>query len=264
MIPGMSPAGATVSIVVPTFREVPNIEPLVRRTFEAVRQAGIPAEMILVDDDSRDGTVETVGWLSSEFPVRVEVRTDRRGLSSAVLRGFELARGDVFVVMDADLQHPPELIPDLAQPVIEGRADMAFGSRYTPGGRIAERWPWHRRLASRVATLLARPLVPLRDPMSGFFALDRETWRRAEKLRPTGFKIGLELAVKARCKHLTEIPFRFAARSSGHSKLRLAQQFEYLEQLVRLYWFRHRRVLAMALVISMGVISCAFMLRLTG
>ena len=177
-------------------------------------------------------------------------------MSSAVLRGFELAGGALLVVMDADLQHPPELIPLLVQPLLEDRADMVFGSRYAPGGEIAGDWPWHRRLVSRIATLLARPLVPLRDPMSGFFSLHRDTWRRAKRLRPAGFKIGLELAVKARCERLVEIPITFATRSSGRSKLRLRQQLQYLAQLASLYWFRHKAAVALLLVVGVAIATC--------
>ena len=236
----MTGVDSAVSIIVPVYREGPNIEPLVRRSFAALHDARVEAEMILVDDDSGDQTVQIVERLASQFPVHITVRTGRRGLSSAVLHGFARAANDVLVVMDADLQHPPEAIPNLVRPIAAGQADIVFGSRYAPGGAIAGDWPILRRLGSRVATLLARPLVPVKDPMSGFFALHRDTWLRAAELNPMGYKIGLELAVKARCRRCLEVPITFSVRQAGTSKLTIRQQAQYLRQLVHLYWYRYR------------------------
>ena len=229
-----------ISIVVPVYREAANIEPLVRRTFAALGHVRFEGEMILVDDDSRDGTVEIVERLATDFPVRLSVRTDQRGLSSAVVHGFGLARNDILVVMDADLQHPPEAIPNMVNPVVTGQAEMTFGSRYAPGGQVAEQWPLLRRLASALATLLARPLVPLSDPMSGFFALHRRIWQQSEQVRPMGYKIGLEIAVKARCRRFAEVPIVFSTRHAGASKLTLRQQLQYVRHLLHLYWHRHK------------------------
>jgi dolichol-phosphate mannosyltransferase len=226
-----------VSVVVPAYREADNLRPLCERVFAATKGADLDAELIIVDDNSRDGSAEAVQELGSRFDVRIVVRTDQRGLASAVLRGFAEARGQVLVVMDADLQHPPEKIPELVECITSGRADFAVGSRYA-GGRIQEGWSLLRRLNSRVATLLARPLTPVRDSMSGFFALHRETWMRASRLDPIGYKIGLELMVKARCRRCVEVPIVFAHRAGGESKLALAEQLRYLRHLLRLYRFR--------------------------
>ena len=151
----VSTARPAVSVIVPAYREAPNLRPLTERVFAATGQAGLDAELIVVDDNSQDGSVETVEELARRFPVRIVVRTQERGLSSAVLRGFEEAMGDVLVVMDADLQHPPEKIPELVECLTAGRADFALGSRYAGQGRIDRDWPLVRRLNSKVATLLA-------------------------------------------------------------------------------------------------------------
>ncbi len=222
----------------PTFREAPNIRPLVERVFAATARAGREAELILVDDDSRDGTEAIVESLRSHHPVRLVVRRDARGLSSAVLAGFGEAKYDRFVVLDADLQHPPEMIPTLLSRLDEGDCDFVIGTRYGGKGGVAWEWPLRRRLASRVAMLLARPLVPLSDPMSGFFAIRRETWERAAPLDPIGYKIALELYVKARCKRPAEVPIRFATRLAGASKFGVVEQIRYLHHLSRLYRFR--------------------------
>lgn len=245
-----SPLSA-VSIIVPTFREAANIKPLVERVFAATRGAGIEAELILVDDDSQDGTEAVVGSLRSQYLVRLIVRRAARGLSSAVLAGFEEAEFDRFVVLDADLQHPPEMIPALLSRLDESGCDFAVATRYGGEGFIDPTWPFPRRWASRLATLLARPLAPLSDPMSGFFALHRRTWERAAKLDPIGYKIALELYVKAGCRRPGEVPIRFAARQAGASKLSSAVAWRCLLHLGRLYWFRFP--LATVGVVTAGV-----------
>jgi len=234
----VSTAPPSVSIVVPAYRECANLRPLVERAFAAVEQAGLSAELIVVDDNSADGSVEAVRELAERYPVRIVVRERERGLSSAVLRGFAEAGGDIFVVMDADLQHPPEKIPELAACIADGTADFALGSRYVGRAAIGRDWPIFRRLNSWGATLLARPLTSVRDPMSGFFALHRDTWRRAATLNPVGYKIALELIVKARCRRCVEVPIVFGERQAGQSKLSLREQLRYLRHLARLYRFR--------------------------
>ncbi len=245
----------SVSVVVPAYREAPNIEPLTRRVFDALPAARFDAELIFVDDNSGDGSVEIAERLAAEYAVRILVRTDARGLASAVLHGFEHAEKDVLVVMDGDLQHPPEAIPDLVEAVARDGADLAVGSRYVAGGDIVGEWSFLRNINSLGATLLARPLVRLRDPMSGFCALRRETWRRAAKLNPVGYKITLELAVKARCKRCVEIPISFGMREAGSSKLSLTEQLRYVEHLSRLYWFRFKWPIIGALVVAAAAIT---------
>ncbi len=226
-----------ISVIVPTYREVDNVALLTERVFKAVRDAGIPCELILVDDNSRDGSVEAIEKLKPNYAVRMIVREDQRGLSTAVLRGFEDAKGKIFLVMDADLSHPPEKIPDLYAPIRSGEADFVFGSRYVSGGETKD-WPFIRKLNSRVATLLARPLTRATDPMAGFFCLSRATWENAAPLNPLGYKIGLELLIKGRCRKLLDVPIVFADRHAGKSKLTFTQQLLYLIHLKRMYFFK--------------------------
>jgi dolichol-phosphate mannosyltransferase len=228
-----------LSIIVPTYQEAPNLRPLCLRVFEATRLAGIIAEVIIVDDDSRDGSEAIVQDLAAEYDIRIIVRKGERGLSSAVLRGIAEARHDVFMVIDADLSHPPESIPAVAEPVFTGAAEFVVGSRYVGGG-VTKDWPLLRKLNSWAATLLARPLTPVRDPMAGFFCLSRATWQRAERLNPIGYKIALELMVKCRCRRYAEVPIVFRDRLHGTSKLTVWQQLYYLQQVLSLYWFRFR------------------------
>src|SRR5688572_617284 len=222
-----------VSIIIPTLNEAKNLPELLRRIDAAM--AGGAYEVIVVDDASTDDTPAVCAELEKQYPLRLRVRPQAHGgLAGAVLEGFSLARGDVLVTMDADLQHPPEKIPELLAALeqdSEGAApaEFALGSRYAAGGSTAEKWGPVRRLNSWIATVLARPFAgPTSDPMSGFFALRRQTYERAQRLLPLGYKVGLELMCKCRVRDVREVPIHFDARAHGQSKLTLAQQFKYL------------------------------------
>lgn len=245
-----------VSVIVPTYKEALNIPILTRRLFEALNRAEIPGELIFVDDNSQDGTERVVGELATQYPVRLIVRTQERGLSSAVVRGFHEARHEILLCMDADLSHPPESVPEVIEPIAEGRADFSVGSRYVSGGSTKDDWGFFRWLNSMVATLLARPLTAVRDPMAGFFCLKRTTLDAAEAagLNPIGYKIALEILIKSRCGRVEEVPIEFSDRLHGSSKLTFRQQLEYLQHLCRLYRFRYPLLIPVAAV---GVISVA-------
>lgn len=189
------------------------------------------------------------------YPLRLVTRAiPKDGLSGAVLHGIAHAHGRHLVVMDGDLQHPPEKIPELLAVIETGRAEFALGSRYVSGGGIAQSWSAFRRLNSNVATLLARPFAgTVRDPMSGFFALSRATFDRGKFIAPLGYKIALELICKCRVNRVEEVPILFALRERGQSKLSLTQQVKYLEHLSRLYDFTFPRLVPAAkFVITVG------------
>ena len=235
-------AAELISIIVPTLNEAENIPLLVPRL--AAVLAGRPWELILVDDNSHDRTREVCAELAQTYPLRLLVREHPlHGLSGAVLDGIAQSKGDLLVVMDADLQHPPEKVPELLAVIESGRGDFALGSRHQPGASTAENWGAFRKLNSWVATLLARPFAgSVKDPMSGFFALQRTTYARAQRLTPLGYKIALELICKCRVTHVVEVPIRFGLRQHGRSKLSMKQQFHYLEHLSRLYDFTFPRL----------------------
>ncbi len=229
-------ATAGLSIVVPTFRERANIGPLIE-AFEGVFGPDPAAvELLVVDDNSQDGIDEVVREMARPW-VRLIVRTDLPpDLSLSVLRGFDEARFDTLVVMDCDLSHPPDRIPDLVGAL--GEAEFVLGSRFIDGGSTSHEWGPLRWLNSQVAILLTRTLIDLKDPMSGFFALKRATFDRAKGLDPTGYKIGLELIVRCHCEPVREIPIHFENRVRGKSKLTLVQQLRFVQHLLRLHRYR--------------------------
>jgi dolichol-phosphate mannosyltransferase len=228
-------ADMDVSVIVPTFREAANL-PVLAESIRAALMA-TSYEIVVVDDDSRDGTEDICSELSKSLPLRLLVRRGERGLASAVVHGMKSANGQFLVVMDADLSHPPEAIPALLAPLRAG-ADFVIGSRYVAGGSTEEGWGFYRWLNSKAATLLAWPLAKVRDPMAGFFALPRSLFENAAALDPIGYKIGLELLVKCRCRRVVEVPIHFRNRLHGESKLNLREQINYLRHLGRLYRFR--------------------------
>lgn len=227
-------AGRPLSIVVPTFREAANIAPLAERIDAALSGAGIEWELLLVDDDSDDGSEAVAAELAQRLPVRMVVRRDApRDLSLAVIEGIRQCRFDRLVVMDADLSHPPDRIADLLA-ALDADCDMVIGSRYSPGGVVDPSWSLYRVLNSRLATWLARPLVKCADPMSGFFATRRSALPDLRTLRPMGYKIALELLVRGRLR-AREVPIDFRDRSAGSSKMNWRQQLRFLRHLSRLY-----------------------------
>jgi dolichol-phosphate mannosyltransferase len=232
-----------VSIIVPALNEAANLPELLRR-IDAAIAGKWRYEVLIIDDNSTDGTPAVCAKLVREYPLSLHVRrSPHGGLSGAVLHGMSLARGENLAVMDADLQHPPEQLPDLLAPLTDDFAAsglLVLGSRYVPGGSTAEKWGLGRRFNSRVATLLARPFAGrTRDPMSGFFAMRRQTYASGRHLTPLGYKVGLELMCKCRVAEVREVPIHFDVRSQGQSKLTLKEQFRYLEHLSRLYDFHY-------------------------
>ena len=227
-----------LSLVIPTYNERENIEPLLDEVFAVLGRHGIEAEVIIVDDNSPDGTAAVARQLARRYPLRVVVREDVRGLATAVMEGFARARGQVLGVMDADLSHPAAALPALFASVTSGGAEIAVGSRYIPGGGV-ERWPLRRRLISRFAGLLAQGLTPLRDPTSGFFLFRREILQGL-RLEPVGYKICLEVVVKSRRQAVVEVPIMFRDRTRGRSKLGSRATAAYLQHLGALYRWRFR------------------------
>lgn len=224
-----------VSIIVPTFKEKENITPLVESLQKSLDSTKY--QIIFVDDNSQDGTDGLVKTLEAFYPVTLITRVNKKGLASAVVDGISEASGNKIVVMDADLQHPPEVVPELIK-ALESH-DLAIGSRYCPGGSAGE-WKLSRKIVSAVANLLALPLVPkIKDRTSGFFAFRREV-ADLRSLDAVGWKIGLEVMARGKYGTVTEVPYTFVPRVRGSSKLSRRIIFQYMSQLFKLYLFKFK------------------------
>lgn len=224
------------SVVVPTLNEADNIDPLLTR-LSALDLPVESFEVIFVDDGSNDGTPAKIraweGHADAQPHVRLLERREKPDLTRSILAGVALARGKVIVVMDADLSHPPERLPALVAPVLDGSHDVAVGSRYVPGGSTVG-WPLHRQWLSRVGGWLARPLCDVNDATSGFFAFRREL-ASAIAERARGYKILLELLMSGQGKlRVVEVPICFHDRTRGTSKLSFLHQWTYLQRLMTL------------------------------
>jgi dolichol-phosphate mannosyltransferase len=218
-----------LSIVVPTYNERERLPDLVAAIFAAYREAQIDAEVVIVDDNSPDGTGAVADDLAERYPITVLHRAGKLGLGTAVVAGFEAARAEVVGVIDADLSHPPATLPVLLEVMQRTGADIVIGSRYIPGG-ATRNWPLARRLMSRLACLLARPLTPVVDATSGLFLIRRDL-ARGVRIAAGGFKICLELLVRGRPGLVVEVPYVFSDRTTGESKMNRREALGYLTQL---------------------------------
>ncbi|WP_298943937.1 glycosyltransferase family 2 protein [uncultured Microbacterium sp.] len=244
-----------LSIIVPTFNEAPNVAELVRRTTAAV--AGIDAEIVFVDD-STDDTPDVIRRVAAEaaIPVRVIHRAEGvGGLGGAVLEGFRAASAEVCVVIDGDLQHPPESIPDLYARFGEGDADVVVASRYVAGGAARGLADKTRVFVSKASTALTKAMFPIRlkdttDPMTGFFLIDRNAIA-LEGLQPRGFKILLEILARKTLR-VAEVPFTFADRFAGESKASVRQGIHFLAQLTAL---RFGKMSLFAVIGGLGAVA---------
>lgn len=222
-----------ISIVIPTYKEVDNIPHILAKIDQFRKDFGLELEVLFMDDDSNDGSVEAVEQSGHSW-ARIVVRTSNRGLSPAVLDGFSLAKYPVLVCMDCDLSHPVNKIPAMIL-ALESGQQLVLGSRYVPGGSTDDNWGFLRWLNSRIATILARPLTSVRDPMSGYMAMRRSDFAKAHDLNPVGYKIALEIIVKCGFENVGEIPIQFVDRQYGDSKLTFREQLKYIQHLRRLY-----------------------------
>jgi dolichol-phosphate mannosyltransferase len=213
---GLSVFSNSISIIIPTLNEEENIEPLVS---EITARAVPFREILFVDDHSTDATRDKIRALAANYPIRlIEQDGAGPGLATAIMLGARAAHGEILLVMDADLSHPPDRIKDLVAPLFAGTADLVVGSRYVKGGATPG-WPVWRRIVSRTGAVLAYPLTELHDSMCGFFAIGRS---RLLELAPqtSGFKIVFETMLRARgTLRVREIPIVFRERVHGKSKM---------------------------------------------
>ena len=224
------------SMVVPTYNEADGIERLVTTLAAVFNENGLDGELIVVDDNSPDGTGAIVDGLEAQgYPVRCLHRPGKMGLSSGVIDGWNFARPDSVAVgaMDGDFSHDANVLPRMVFALQNGGYGLAIGSRYVPGGGIAN-WPKRRIITSRIAIALAQPLTAIKDITSGYFLVKRDALQGV-RLDPIGFKIGLEVIAKAHYGRAIEVPYVFTDRVAGTSKLNQNEILNYLKQLGRIY-----------------------------
>jgi dolichol-phosphate mannosyltransferase len=233
-----------LSVVVPTYNEAENIGPFLaalRAGLDSVAAGGY--EVIVVDDASPDGTGEIAAAISDGWPgLRVVRRVAERGLASAVVRGWQTARGDVLATVNADFQHPPSILPEMFLKI--ENADMVVATRYAADGSVG-RFPLHRQFLSASARLVGAFLAPevfrrVSDPLSGCYMFRRQAIEDIE-LHPAGFKTLIEVLARGRVGNLVEHGYTMQERRSGQSNVRLRHWLEYLGQLRRIRELRRRQ-----------------------
>ena len=234
MEPGF--AGKTFALVIPTLNEAGNIDKILGEATAALSKTEYEYEIAVVDDGSTDGTVDQVrSWSLRDPRIRLISRTGERGLAGAVLYGWSQCQADLLGVIDADLQHPPELLPKLLKET--EKSDIVIGSRYAQEDGV-KGWNPIRALVSRLSTLAAAPLISKKnlevtDPMSGFFIIHRRCIQGLT-FQTAGFKLLLEILVRGRIRKVREVPYHFGIRHAGQSKASASVAFHYLFLLTRL------------------------------
>jgi dolichol-phosphate mannosyltransferase len=241
VIPAAPPDGARalrLSLIIPTYNEGKNVGELVKQLTTLLDPViGDDYELIVVDDDSPDRTWELAAQMATDNrKLRVIRRRGEKGLSTAVIRGWQAARGEILAVIDADLQHPPEVTVGLFN-ALAGQVDLAVGSRHVDGGGVSD-WSFARRILSRGAQFLGLLLLPgvlgrVSDPMSGYFMFKRSAIAGVE-LSPLGYKILLEVIGRGRIRSIAEVGYVFRERTEGESKVTWRLYPEYLRHLIRL------------------------------
>jgi len=236
-----------ISIIVPTYNERENLSVLAARIHDSL--PSLDYEIIIVDDNSPNGTGALADELAQEKPIKVVHRQGKLGLASAVLEGFRQSEGEFLIVMDADLSHPPSVLPHMVKAL--KTHDLVVGSRYVKGGSSED--SRIRKVLSRGACILAMPLTPVKDLTSGFFGI-RKSCLNGAMLCPIGYKVGLECFVKANIMNYTEVPLPFSPRNSGKSKLSFSIITDYLRQLISLYLYKLGRMIKFGVAEALGTV----------
>lgn len=222
-----------LSIIIPTYNEAENIPMLLKEIADV--EIAIPYEIIIVDDNSPDGTAAVAKELEADYPLSVIVRTTDRGLGAAVRCGFDAAKGECLAVMDADLSHDPTLFPKMVAALQSGK-DIAIGTRFHEQSDV-EGWTWFRKLTSVFGVGLAKHITKVSDPLSGLFMIKQSVINGID-LDTRGYKILFEILVKGTWENLAEFPYTFRMRRFSESKLNIHEYGRFLGQLLRYWWYR--------------------------
>lgn len=222
-----------LSIIVPTYNERENVSRLVESVEEALHN--IEYEIVFVDDSTDDTPIILEGMARIKNHVRYIHRKDGRGLATAVILGFKAAKGNVLAVMDADLQHPPELLKSMYSGIKTG-AGIVIPSRFIPGGDDGGLNPFRKFVswtARMVGKLFLKKLRKFSDVTGGYFMFRKSVIKDVE-LNPTGWKILIEVLIRGSYENVIEIPYRFCKRYRGNSKMSIKEQLNYVNHIIRL------------------------------
>lgn len=224
-----------ISLITPTYNERENLPLLAEEIFEIITaEPDIDLELIVVDDNSPDGTGQMAEELKAQYPLQVVHRAGKLGLGSAVMEGFALSDRPYLGVIDADLSHDPAILPELIRSLRE--CDLVMGSRFGETSKV-EKWAWHRKLTSQVGVGAAKLLTGAEDPLSGYFFLRREVLEGFE-LTSSGYKILLEILIKCRYAKHRSVPFIFRNRQFSSSKLNLQEYLLFAKQILYFSWYK--------------------------
>ena len=246
-----------LSVIVPTYNERGNLKKLVEKTLSSLK--GLKFELIIVDDNSPDGTGKLADELASKHKnVKVVHRQGRLGLGTAILDGAKVADGEIMGVMDADMQHPPEVLRTMLEKA-EAGADIVIASRYVKGGGV-ESWSFFREAMSKGAIWLSHLFLPktrkVEDTQSGYFLFKRHVIENVS-LNVKEFKLLVEILAKGKYKNVVEVPYTFKTRAAGKSKLGSIQILSYAKQLLRLSEYRVLKFMAVGvsgIVVNLGLL----------
>lgn len=223
-----------ISLIIPTYNEAPNLQPLIEEILNVVDPACADIEFIIVDDNSPDGTGRVADELTQTYPVRVIHRTGKLGLGSAVIEGIKKSTRPYCGVMDADLSHDPIILNDMIRGLDE--YDIVMGSRFAQGSAV-EQWAWYRKALSNTGVFFARLLTGVKDPLSGYFLFKREVVGDVS-LSTVGYKILLEILVKGTYNGVKEYPYTFRMRRFSASKLNTKEYLLFAKQLIEYAWYK--------------------------
>lgn len=224
-----------LSIIIPTYNEAENISGIINRITSVLKPCDISYEIIIVDDSSLDGTPDIARQTLADNGFVVSRQGKDRCLATSVIEGIARSCGEYIVLMDADASHPPELLPEIISKIRDGY-DLIVPSRYVKGGGFAN-FPLSRRVISSAACIVGRSITKIKDNTSGYFCIKKNALEGVN-LTCRGFKIGLEVFVKAHYKRAIEIPYIFYNRTRGKSKLRMMPILQYFQQVFSLLFYK--------------------------
>lgn len=229
-----------LTVIIPTYNEAKNVELMIVRVHDSLHRHGVSEEILIVDDSSPDGTAGLATKMAGQYPVRVYIRTQRAGPGPAIMDGIRLAASPIACVMDGDLSHPPEVLPEMYKLIKAGKALLVIGSRHVQGGGTSK-WIWYRKFFSWGARMLGKFITPVNDLTSGYFMFDKKILTGAD-IDPIGCKVGLELMVKGNHQgKIVEYPITFHERTAGESKMGWRETRQYIQHLLALSFYKIKK-----------------------